>query len=74
MTWFVLAMIAYPEKLKKCQEGLDRVVGHARMSTSEDHHSYISATVHELRWRPVTPLSEACPTFQLFVGGSDQCP
>ena len=74
MTWFVLAMIAYSEKLKKCQEELDRAVGPAHMSTSEDHHSYISATVRELWWRPVAPLGEACPKFQPFVRGSDQCP
>jgi len=58
----MLAMIAYPEKQKKCQEELDRVIGPARMPTFEDRNNlpYVSATVRELlRWRPVIPLGEA---------------
>ena len=64
MAWFMLAMIAYPEKQRKCQEELERVVGRSRMPTLEDQNSlpYISATVRELlRWRPVAPLGEPCP-------------
>ena len=64
MTWFLLAMIAYPEKQRKCQEELERVIGRSRMPTLEDQDSlpYIRATVRELlRWRPVAPLSEPCP-------------
>ena len=64
MTWFMLAMIAYPEKQKKCQEELERVVGRSRMPTLGDQDSlpYIRATVRELlRWRPVAPLGKPCP-------------
>ena len=61
MTWFMLAMIAYPEVQKKCQEELDRVVGRSRMPTLKDRESlpYIRATVRELfRWRTPTPIGE----------------
>ena len=61
MTWFMLAMIAYPEVQKKCQEELDRVVGRSRMPTLKDRESlpYIRATVSELfRWRTPTPIGE----------------
>jgi len=59
MTWFLLAMIAYPEKQRKCQEELERVIGRSRMPTLADQTNlpYIRATIRELlRWRPVTPL------------------
>ena len=62
MTWFMLAMIAYPNVQKKCQEELDRVIGRSRMPTLEDKESlpYIRATVRELfRWRTVSPLGES---------------
>ena len=65
MIWFLLAMIAYPEKQKKCQEELERVVGRSRMPTLEDQNSlpYIRATVRELlRWRTVGPLGKFYPT------------
>ena len=61
MTWFMLAMIAYPEKQQKCQEELDRVVGRSRMPTFLDRNNlvYVRATVREiLRWRTVTPVGE----------------
>ena len=61
MTWFFLAMIAYPEKQRKCQEELERLIGRSRMPTLADQNGlpYIRATVRELlRWRPVTPLGE----------------
>ena len=61
MIWFMLAMIAYPGKQKKCQEELDRVIGRTRMPTLKDKESlpYIRATVRELfRWRAVTPIGK----------------
>ena len=61
MTWFMLAMIAYPDVQKKCQEELDRVVGRSRMPTFKDRESlpYIIATVRELfRWRTTVPIGE----------------
>ena len=65
MTWFFLAMIAYPEKQTKCQEELECVIGRSRMPTLADQNSlpYIRATVRELlRWRPVVPLGEPNPS------------
>jgi cytochrome P450 len=59
LAWPHLALIAYPDKQKKCQEELDAVIGHARMPTFEDMDNlpYLKATVREaLRWRAVTPL------------------
>ena len=61
MTWFMLAMIAYPEVQKKCQEELDRVIGRSRMPALRDRESlpYIRATVRELlRWRAPLPIGE----------------
>jgi len=61
MTWFMLAMIAYPDKQRKCQEELEAVVGRSRMPTLADQASlpYICATIRELlRWRPVIPVGE----------------
>ena len=66
MTWFMLAMIAYPEVQKKCHEELDRVIGRSRMPTFRDRESlpYIRATVRELfRWRTPVPIGEFLPNF-----------
>jgi hypothetical protein len=59
MLWFFLAMVAYPDKQRKCQEELDTVVGRSRMPTFEDRDKlpYMKATVRELlRWRPIAPV------------------
>jgi cytochrome P450 len=59
MHWFLLAMIAYPEKQKKCQEELDNVVGRSRVPTFKDWDNlpYLRATVREvLRWRSALPF------------------
>jgi cytochrome P450 len=55
----MLAMIAYPEKQKKCQEELDAVVGRSRLPTFKDSNNlpYLQATIRELlRWRPIAPI------------------
>ena len=73
MTWFMLAMIAHPEKQRKCQEELDRVVGRSRMPTFDDKPNlpYLRAAVRELlRWRPVVPLGEPCQKLCLFYSCS----
>ncbi|KAL0568084.1 hypothetical protein V5O48_013909 [Marasmius crinis-equi] len=60
MSWFMLAMVAYPEVQKRCQEELDAVVGRSRIPrlSDQDDLPYIRATAREvLRWRPVGPLS-----------------
>jgi cytochrome P450 len=61
MEWLMLAMIAHPEKQKKCQEELDAVVGRSRVPTFKDFDNlpYVRATVREiLRWRPTFPFGE----------------
>ncbi|PPQ78647.1 hypothetical protein CVT25_010542 [Psilocybe cyanescens] len=59
LLWFFLAMVAFPEEQKRCQEEIDSVVGRSRMPSFEDSESlpYLRATVREvLRWRPISPL------------------
>ncbi|KAI0066978.1 cytochrome P450 [Artomyces pyxidatus] len=59
MSWWSLAMLAYPETQKRAQAELDAVVGRTRMPTFADlpHLPYIRAMVKEaLRWRPVDPV------------------
>ncbi|KIY00149.1 uncharacterized protein Z520_03834 [Fonsecaea multimorphosa CBS 102226] len=56
---FILAMCVFPDKLKKAQEELDRVVGQDRVPDWSDESSlpYVKAVVNEtLRWRTVTIL------------------
>ena len=70
MAWLLLAMIAFPDVQKKCQEELDRVIGRSRMPTLADRDNlpYIRATVREaLRWRPVAPLGELLPKMNLIT-------
>ncbi|KIM47086.1 hypothetical protein M413DRAFT_23364 [Hebeloma cylindrosporum] len=47
LQWFFLAMVAFPEKQRKCQEELDAVVGRSRMPTVEDGDNlpYMKATL-----------------------------
>ncbi len=59
MSWWTLAMLAYPETQARAHAELDDVVGRSRMPTFADypHLPYIRAMVKELlRWRPVGPL------------------
>ncbi|KAJ3709659.1 cytochrome P450 [Lentinula raphanica] len=59
LTWFIQAMIFYPETQRIAQDEIDRVVGPYRMPTFADyeHLPYIRATVKEiLRWRGVSPI------------------
>ena len=69
MEFFVLAMVLYPQGLKKAQAEVDAIIGHARMPTFEDQQSlpYIGAIVKEvLRWRASVPLGvfSSCRQFQ----------
>ncbi|KIX07465.1 uncharacterized protein Z518_02118 [Rhinocladiella mackenziei CBS 650.93] len=53
---FLLAMVKYPEALKKCQEEVDALCGTNRSPTIHDFERlpYLRATMNEtLRWRPV---------------------
>ncbi|VDC00277.1 unnamed protein product [Peniophora sp. CBMAI 1063] len=64
MSWWTLAMLAYPEVQKRAQEELDSVVGRTRLPTFADlpHLPYIRAMVKEaLRWRPVDPVGLRVP-------------
>jgi cytochrome P450 len=56
---FVMAMLLYPDVLRKAQAELDAVIGRERIPTFEDRDNlpFIRAMVKEtLRWRPVGPL------------------
>ncbi|KAF8489336.1 cytochrome P450 [Russula emetica] len=60
MSWWTLAMLAYPETQARAQAELDAVIGRTRMPTFADypHLPYIRAMVKELlRWRPITPIT-----------------
>ncbi|KZV67838.1 cytochrome P450 [Peniophora sp. CONT] len=62
MSWWTLAMIAYPDIQTRAQREIDAVVGRNRVPTYADmpHLPYISAMVKEvLRWAPVVPLGVA---------------
>ena len=66
----MLAMIAYPEVQKKCQEELDRVIGRSRMPTFRDRERlpYIRATLRELfRWRTPGPIGELLPNINCCI-------
>ncbi|KAI0052742.1 cytochrome P450 [Auriscalpium vulgare] len=59
MSWWTLAMLAYPETMKRAQAELDAVVGRERLPSFADynHLPYVRAMVKEaLRWRPVDPV------------------
>ncbi|KAJ7605462.1 cytochrome P450 [Mycena polygramma] len=59
LSWFMLAMVLYPDVQSKIQAELDAVVGRSRLPTfaDRDHLPYLQATVREaLRWHPVDPV------------------
>ena len=59
MSSFLLAMTAYPEVQRKCQEELDAVVGNDRLPTFSDRDQlpFLATTLKEvIRWGPTTPL------------------
>ncbi|KAJ3558860.1 hypothetical protein NM688_g677 [Phlebia brevispora] len=61
---FILAMLLYPNVMRRAQSQIDTVVGRGRLPLFGDKESlpYIDAIVKEvLRWRPVGPL--ALPRF-----------
>ncbi|KAJ7052152.1 cytochrome P450 [Mycena amicta] len=60
LSWFVFAMLAYPEAQKKAQAELDAVLGHGNLPTFADQSSlpYVAALVKEvLRWRSILPIA-----------------
>ncbi|TFY58370.1 hypothetical protein EVG20_g8174 [Dentipellis fragilis] len=59
---FMLAMLHYPDVMKKAQAELDSVVGRERLPTFEDEDflPYCGALIKEVtRWRPIGPLGVA---------------
>ncbi|RYC65168.1 hypothetical protein CHU98_g1038 [Xylaria longipes] len=57
LTWFLCAMLVFPEVQERAKAELDRVVGADRMPSPEDEPNlqYIRGCVKEsLRWMPVT--------------------
>ncbi|KAJ7813127.1 cytochrome P450 [Mycena olivaceomarginata] len=55
---FLLAMILYPETMKRGQEEIDSVVGHGRLPVFQDYDSlpFIQALIKEVtRWRCIAP-------------------
>ncbi|KAK7676144.1 hypothetical protein QCA50_020895 [Cerrena zonata] len=56
---FVLAMVSFPEVMRKAQAQLDAVVGRTRFPSAEDRPNlpYIEAIIREvLRWHNIGPL------------------
>ncbi|KAL7929710.1 cytochrome P450 [Trichoderma chlorosporum] len=59
LSFWLMAMILYPETQKRAQEELDTVVGRQRPPTWEDYQMmpYLQAMVREVfRWRATSPL------------------
>ncbi|KAF8592280.1 cytochrome P450 [Ramaria rubella] len=59
LSWFVLAMVLYPEAQRKAQAELDEVLGSYRLPEFEDRKDlpYLNALCNEIqRWHPVFPL------------------
>lgn len=65
---FMLAMVLYPDVMRKAQAHIDAIVGRDRLPSFSDRESlpYIDAIVKEThRWRTVGPL--AMPHFSTEV-------
>ncbi|ETW79561.1 cytochrome P450 CYP2 [Heterobasidion irregulare TC 32-1] len=59
MSWWIFAMVLYPEVQKRGQAEIDAVVGRDRLPTFADFDKlpYIRGMVKEcLRWRPIDPV------------------
>lgn len=62
LSLFLLAMVLYPDVMRKAQAEIDEIVGRDRLPNFGDHDKlpYINAMVKEvLRWRPVSPLGKS---------------
>ncbi|CAH0019846.1 unnamed protein product [Clonostachys rhizophaga] len=60
LSFFYLAMILYPEVLRKAHEEIEKVVGSDRLPNFDDRPNlpYVEGIVKEMyRWQPVVPLS-----------------
>ncbi|KIK54563.1 hypothetical protein GYMLUDRAFT_177015, partial [Collybiopsis luxurians FD-317 M1] len=57
---FILAMSVHPDKQRKAQAEIDRVVGSERLPTFEDRPqlTYVESVIKEVyRWNPVAPIA-----------------
>lgn len=74
----MLAMVLYPDVMRKAQAEIDRVVGRDRLPNFGDYDNlpYMRAMVKEvLRWRPVGPLGKCSRNYpQLFFKYSSGLP
>ena len=60
LSWWTLAMIAFPEAQRRAQAEIDAVVGHDRLPTFADapRLPYVRAIIKEvIRWRPTLSLA-----------------
>ena len=58
LSWWMLAMLAFPEVQRRAQAEIDDVVGRDRLPTFADSPRlpYVHAIIKEvLRWRPILP-------------------
>ncbi|KAG7095910.1 hypothetical protein E1B28_006595 [Marasmius oreades] len=73
MSQFILAMLQYPEVMRKAQEEIDRVVGTGRLPEYRDRESlpYVEAVLSEVwRWGVPSPLNlPHCSTEDDFYRG-----
>ncbi|GAB1312365.1 hypothetical protein MFIFM68171_02575 [Madurella fahalii] len=59
LSWWLMAIILYPESQKRAHEEIDSIVAKGRLPTFEDceRMTYMQAMVREVnRWRPIDPL------------------
>ena len=62
MQVFVLAMVSYPDVLRRAQKEIDTIIGRDRPPTFDDVETlpYVDALIREvLRWLPVAPSGES---------------
>jgi cytochrome P450 len=62
LIFYPVAMLHYPEVMRKAQDELDRAVGMDKLPEFNDMHHlpYTQAVMKEtLRWRPLVPLGVA---------------
>lgn len=67
LSWFVLAMVLYPQVQQKAQREIDEIIGRGRLPIFADRQRlpYINAIYNEcLRWHPVIEL---CTYNRLFM-------
>jgi hypothetical protein len=65
----IMAMVSFPETLRKAHEELDRVIGSERFPTWEDEPNlpYVRAIIKEQhRWRTIAPMGELIIAFHIF--------